>query len=301
MDLSVIIPAYNPTADELRSTLEALRAQSLPLAQWELVVVDNRSNPPVDPKLAAWHPHGSIVREETAGLVAARLAGFARTSGPVIVVADQDNILAPDFLQTALRISAEHPHLGTWGGVITPRYERPELAPPVSLHTLLTLRSAARDLWSSDINHHESTPWGAGLCLRRTVATRYAEAVRRDPAKRTLDLKGDQRLSGGDTDICYTGCAMGLGKGVFTSLKLEHMIPASRCTAEYLCKNGEGRGYTEVLHHLVLHGSLPARPSALRTLVDRIRRRRQLVSPLERQVHAAIESGRQRAYRELSR
>ena len=300
MDLSVVIPAYNPRADELDATLEALRAQTLSLDQWELIIVDNRSNPPVATTAVAWHPHGSVVREETPGLVAARLAGFARTTGPIIVVADQDNILAPDYLQTVLQLSAEHAYLGAWGGIITPRYERPELAPPVSLHSLLTLRTATRDLWSNDIDHHDSTPWGAGLCLRRAVANRYAEAVRHNPAKGALDLKGDQRLSGGDTDIAYTACAMGLGKGVFRSLQLEHLIPASRCTAEYLCRNGEGRGYSGVLHHLVLHGSLPPDDRGLLAFLRRIWRTRNL-SGLERQVEQATEAGRRRAHRELAR
>ncbi len=300
MELSVILPAYYPRADELRSTLDALRAQTLPFSRWELVIVDNRSTPPVGAAVAVWHPQSKIVREEQPGLVAARLAGFAQTTGGVIVVVDQDNVLAPDYLATALQIGAGHPWLGTWGGVIIPRYERPELAPPASLHSLLTLRSAARDLWSNDIDHHDSTPWGAGLCLRRKVAERYAESLKANPLKGSLDLRGDLRLSGGDTDISYTACAMGLGKGVFRSLQLEHLVPASRCTADFLCKNAEGRGYSDVLHHLVLKGSLPPEArgpvAALRTIWQM-----RNLSPLERQVQAARAAGRRRAHRELSR
>jgi len=298
--ISVILPAYNPGTDELRSTLEALRAQTLPLTQWELVMVDNRSNPPVDAAIVAWHPHGTLVREETPGLVAARVAGFNHSTGEIIVVVDQDNVLAADFLAVALEIGATHPWLGTWGGVITPRYERPELAPPPSLHALLTLRTAAQDLWSNDLDHHDSTPWGAGLCLRRQVADWYMESLRTNPLKGSLDLKGDQRLSGGDTDICYTGCAHGLGKGVFRRLHLVHLIPASRCTAAYLCKNQEGREYSALLHHLVLKGSLPPEVRGPLAALRRIWRRRHL-TPLERQVEAAGYAGRRRAYRELAR
>lgn len=297
--VSVILPAYNPGVGELRDTLAALRAQTLPLAQWELVVVDNRSTPPVDSSVVAWHPQGTVIREETPGLVAARVAGFKHSSGKVLVVVDQDNVLAPGYLATALQLGQVNPWLGTWGGVISPRYEKPELAPPASLHSLLTLRTASRDLWSNDIDHHDSTPWGAGLCLRREVADWYMEALRADPLKGSLDLKGDQRLSGGDTDICYTGCAHGLGKGVFRSLQLEHLIPASRCTSAFLCKNQEGREYSAVLHHLVLHGTLPAESRGLVAFLRRLWRRRRL-SPLEREVEAAGEAGRRRAFRELA-
>ena len=298
--VSVIIPAYNPGSDELGATLAALRAQSLAIDEWELVIIDNRSSIPVPVSAVSWHPNGTVFREETPGLVAARLAGFARTTGPIVVVVDQDNILAPDFLTEAMRIGRDFPWLGTWGaGTIVPRFERPDLAPPSSLHSLLTLRSAAADLWSNDIDHHESTPWGAGLCVRRSVIERYAESVARNPAKRSLDLKGDQRLSGGDTDIAYTACHMGLGKGVFRSLRLEHMIPAERCSAKFLCKTGEGRGYSGVLHHFVLHGTLPPDDRGLFATLRRVWRLRNL-SSLERQVVQATEAGRRRAHRELA-
>lgn len=296
--ISVTIPVYNPPPEHLGPTLDALRAQTLPLDEWDLVLVDNRSKVPVTPDLVAWHPHGKVVREETPGLVAARNAGFASTSGDIVVVVDQDNVLAPDFLATALHLGEKHPWLGTWGGVITPRFERPELAPPVSLYSLLTLRSAERDLWSNDPDHHDSTPWGAGLCVRRSVAEAWAAALRDDPRKGQLDLCGDKRHAGGDTDICYTGCALGLGKGVFRALKLEHLIPAERCAAAYLCKNAHDRGYSDILHHYLLKGTIPVLPGGPVEMLRRLWRARHL-TPLERLVQAAQAAGRREALADL--
>lgn len=298
--IAVAIPVYNPPPEHIGPTLDALRVQTLPLAEWELVLVDNRSRVPVPANLAAWHPHGKVIREETPGLVAARAAGFTHTTADVIVVVDQDNVLAPDFLEAALRIGREYPQLGTWGGVITARFERPELAPPPGLFSLLTLRSAERDLWSNDPDHHDSTPWGAGLCVRRSVADTYLAALRRDPRKGKLDLCGDKRLAGGDTDLCYTGCDMGLGKGVFRALKLEHLIPAERCTSAYLCKTAHDRGYSDILHHLLSKGHLPQLPGRYRQALSRLLRGRHL-TPLERQVQAAQQAGRRLAVEELSR
>lgn len=300
IELSVVLPAYNPPPEHLEPTLDALRAQTLPRAQWELVIVDNRSRTPVAEGTAAWHPHARVVREEAPGLVAARTTGFRNSTGGVIIVVDQDNVLAPDYLERALRHAQTKPWLGAWGaGIITPRYERPELAPPASLHPLLTLRAAASDRWSNDIGQHDSTPWGAGLCLRRAVVERHAEAMRENPLHQALDLSGDKRLAGGDTDLCYTACRMGLGKGVFIDLRMEHIIPAVRCTTESLEKTAEGRGYTEVLHHLVLHGCLPVRERGLRTGLRRLWRARGL-STLERTIQFAMERGREQAHHDLS-
>jgi hypothetical protein len=297
--LSVVIPVYNPPPEHIEPTLAALRAQTLPADEWELILVDNRSRTPVGSALVAWHPHGKVVREETPGLVAARLAGFAATTGAVVVVVDQDNVLAPDFLAETLRIGRDFPWLGTWGGVITPRWEKPGLAPPPALHSLLTLRSAKNDLWSNDPDHYDSTPWGAGLCVRRTVADAYAAALRADPRRAGLDLCGDKRYASGDTDICYTGCAMGLGKGVFTTLHLEHLIPAERCTAAYLCKNARDRGYSNVVHQHLLGKPLPRAANRLQDRLRRLWHGRNL-SPLERQVLAAEQTGARRALEELN-
>ena len=299
IQISVVIPVYNPPPEHLGPTLAALQAQTLPPSDWELVLVNNLSRIPVGADLVAWHPHGKVVLEKTPGLVAARHAGFANTSGEVIVVVDQDNVLAPDFLAEVLRLGREFPWLGTWGGVIIPRFERPELAPPLSLYSLLTLRSADRELWSNDPDHHDSTPWGAGLCVRRTVADAWSAALRGDPRRGQLDLCGDKRMAGGDTDICYTGCAMGLGKGVFTTLHLEHLIPAERCTAAYLCTNARDRGYSDILHHFLLKGSVPALPGGPAEALRRLWQSRRLTT-LERQVQAAQLAGRRQAVAKLS-
>jgi cellulose synthase/poly-beta-1,6-N-acetylglucosamine synthase-like glycosyltransferase len=41
--VSVVIPTHNPRMDYLARVLEALRAQTLPREQWEIIVVDNGS------------------------------------------------------------------------------------------------------------------------------------------------------------------------------------------------------------------------------------------------------------------
>ncbi len=299
--ITAIVPAHNPRPDYLAATLEGLAAQTLPRGQWRLVLVDNASNPPLSASVDLHsHPGAEIVREERLGLTSARLAGFRHASGEVTVLVDDDNVLAPDYLATAMEIAGRNPHLGTWGGVIAPRFERPELAPPRSLYPLLTLREVASDTWSNDPDHHASTPWGAGLCVRREVAAAYAASLENNPRGLELDLQGSRLLYGGDTDIAYTGCRLGLGKGVFGALRVEHLIPAERCSARYLERVAEGRGYSEILHALVRTGVLPRQERSLsgwlRTLRGRSRG-----TVLERRVAGAHARGRRAAFAELGR
>ena len=124
MQISVVIPTHNPRQDILARTLAGLRAQSLPPDQWELIVVDNASSSALAPQIdLAWHPHGRVIVETQLGLTNARLAGFAAAHGEVVILVDDDNVLAPDYLAQALALAAEQPQLGTWSGNVTLVFE----------------------------------------------------------------------------------------------------------------------------------------------------------------------------------
>lgn len=301
MQLSVVIPAHNPLPEPLARVLAGLRAQALPLAEWELIVVDNASQEPLAGRVdLSWHPAGRVIREDRTGLTPARLAGFAAARGEIIVLVDDDNLLAPDFLAQVLAIAAEHPQLGAWSGNVVLEFAPDAVPPPPTWRSNLTERAVARDAISSDRHHHESTPWGAGLCLRRAVAEAYARTLADNPMRRELDLQGQALLYGGDTDIAYVACASGYTKGVFQRLTLQHLIPARRCEPAYLMKSMEGHAYSSVMHEFILSGSVPA------YFTDPIWRarawvRRLFLPPPERVAAACHARGVARAVRDIAR
>jgi glycosyltransferase involved in cell wall biosynthesis len=299
--LSVIVPAHNPREDYLRRVLEALRQQTLPMERWELVVVDNQSAPPLKGRLdLQWHPSSEVVLEERLGLTHARVAGFRRAGGDIVVLVDDDNVLAPDYLEQVARIAADRPFVAVWGGAVQPQYEDPNFALPRSLWSLLTLREVESDLWSNDPGHHASTPWGAGLCVRRKVAEQYVAELAENPRRYDLDLQGALLLYGGDTDISYTACRMGYAKGVFRALNLTHLIPSGRCSEEHLCRVAYGRGFSEILHHLSLNGHLPDVNTGLGQWA-RTRYRQLMLPALERAVDRAHLRGRAQAMHKFSK
>ena len=259
MQISVLIPTHNPLPDYLARVLAGLRAQTLPLDQWELIVVDNASSSPLATQLdLTWHPQGRVIREERLGLTPARLAGFAVARGKVIVLVDDDNVLAPDFLAQAIGISRDHPQLGAWSGNVVLKFAPDAIPPPLEWQSNLTERHVDNDSISSDRHHHESTPWGAGFCVRKEVCVAYAAEIASNPLRRQLDLQGQTLLYGGDTDIAYVACAHGYSKGVFARLTLDHLIPARRCEPAYLRRSMEGHAYSSVMHEFVLSGTIPA-------------------------------------------
>jgi hypothetical protein len=300
--VSAIIPAHNPDPGRLRRTLLGLRAQTLPAAQREVILVNNASTQFPDAAFFAdCAPENfSIVEERRLGLTAARLAGFAAAQGRLIVMVDDDNVLAPDFLAAAWQIAAEYPFLASWSGCVNLVFEPGATPPPTAWRTYLTERVCERAIWSNDPGHHDSTPWGAGMCVRRTLADAYRAHCAGDPARLKLDLSGRQLTYGGDTDIAYFGCTLGLGKGVFPQLKVDHLIPRERCETAYLLRVIEGHAYSEWLHHWVLHRHLPAEP---RDWKSRLKRsvRLLLADQLTRATERARGTGHERAAHELAR
>lgn len=243
---SVIICTHNPRPDLLARALRGLAQQSLPRDRWDLLIIDNASTPAVEDFAdVAWHPHARIVREERLGLTAARLRGIEEAGADLLVFVDDDNVLAPDYLEQALSIGATHPFLGAWGGSAIGEFEGP--VPDVLkpwIH-LVAVHECRRVIWSNQSYH--TTPHGAGMCIRKTIAEAYANRVRSDPARLRLDRTGTSLLSCGDTDMADTSFEYGLGVGRFPQLSLMHIIPRRRLTEEYFLKAAQGREASIVL------------------------------------------------------
>jgi glycosyltransferase involved in cell wall biosynthesis len=233
--------------DYLKQVLDALKHQTLPAGQWELLLIDNASDQPLDGCInLSWHPVARIVREDKLGLTPARLRGIRETSADVIVFVDDDNVLDPDYLEKALGISEAWPILGTWGGQTLPSFE---VDPPEWIRQFwghLALRELDRDLWSNQRNG-ENAPIGAGLVVRRQVAQLYSVNVGLDERRQGLDRKGGDLISGGDTDLALTAVDIGLGTGLFKALKLTHLISADRLTEKHLLNLQEKLSYSATL------------------------------------------------------
>lgn len=297
--VSVVVCTHSPDPAILPRVLEALRAQDVKLGLWELVVVDNASDPAVEDWIdLSWHPLGRVVQEEELGLTPARIRGVRESDASVIVFVDDDNLLNPDYLSQALVISDAHPHLGAWGGQIFPEFVEtpPEWTRPY-WHMLalrefsrLALREFSRDAWGNSITSNEIRPCGAGMCVRRKVAEAYIGSIRDHPVRRALDRTGDLLSSDGDTDMALTACDMGLGMGQFTSLRLTHIIPPGRLTEEYLLKLQEGMAFSGIL---VSYFRTRSAPHERTSSGDRLRRATRLLcsSNIERRMHLATWRG----------
>jgi glycosyltransferase involved in cell wall biosynthesis len=296
-DISVIICAHNPRRTYIQQVLLALKAQTLSLSQWELLLVDNASKQILAQEIdLTWHPYGRHIREENLGLTPARLCGIKEAQGNVLVFVDDDNVLEKNYLEAALQISKNWSNLGAWGGIIQPEFEQqpPEWTKPYWIH--LAIREVDRDKWSNLAYQNETTPCGAGMCVRKVVAEKYANLLHNDSRRSQLDRQGKQLISCGDTDLALTSCDIGLGTGNFTALKLTHLIPSNRIQVDYLVKLLEGIGYSVIILDF-LRGKVPTPLSWKRKLLTQLQLWQ--MSQKDRLLIQAFQKGESRALKEV--
>ncbi len=295
--LSVILCTHNPRRDFLSRTLAALQGQTLPVSAWELLVVDNASQPPVaDLADLRWHPAAHVLLEAELGLTPARLRGIAEARGEILVFVDDDNLLAPDYLERALALARSTSTLGVWGcGAFRPEWEQPpppEFAPYLAY---LAVHEAPVDRRSVQAYDYAAMPPGAGLCVRMEIARHYAEFVRCDPRRKLLGRTGAQLNGCEDFDLALTAIDLGRETAVFRELAMTHLMPRGRVEESYLLRLVEGHARSTVLL-MTLRGDHPA--PLPRGLLARLReyRLRRSLGLIERKIHDARRRGEKQAW-----
>ena len=243
--VSVIICTYNPMLELLHSAMASLERQTM--TDFEVVVVDNNSSPPVDQ--VAVQRYGvtiRIVREARQGLTYARCTGIAAAGGDLLVFVDDDNYLDPDYLEQSLRIAQEEPRIGHFGGIARVGLAK---AIPHWKHKLLPYLGV-RDYGPHPITSDEPRwgkwePIGAGMVTRRRVAEHFVWLVAERNAATLLGRRGALLLSGEDTLMARAANLLGYSCSYQPALKLTHFMKPSRLKVSVLARTiaGHGRAY----------------------------------------------------------
>jgi glycosyltransferase involved in cell wall biosynthesis len=237
----VVIPAHNPRQDALTRVLHALRAQTTTDC-WEALLVDNQSTRPLQSR--DWQnilPHLRVIRGDRLGSAFARETGVMHARGELIVFVDDDNVLAPDYLEVAISFHAAHPHVGISGGRIRGEFARPVPAWAQDHVGLLALRDLGEQtLISAHVDANPGSmdyfaPIGAGMVVNAAAARRYVERASRLP-KRFVGRRGDQLGGCEDCEMVLSVLQEGLQCAYVPALQLMHLIPESRLRFRYLCR-----------------------------------------------------------------
>jgi glycosyltransferase involved in cell wall biosynthesis len=112
--VSVIIPVWNDS-HQLRTCLQALESQTYPKSHYEVIVVDNGSDYPVDNMIKEF-TKARTISEVTPGSYAARNKGISVANGEILAFTDSDCVPALDWLENGVNSLSDTPHCGLLAG-----------------------------------------------------------------------------------------------------------------------------------------------------------------------------------------
>lgn len=252
--VTVIICTYN-RAGLLRQTLAGVARQDYPADALEVLVVDNNS--PDDTAAVvgefARGPHAPRRVLETAqGLDHARNRGLAEARGDLLLFADDDILVAPDWVrQMAAPFIADSAGLiGCVGGEVVPVF--PDGLPEWirEWHAPLAFRPEAGPVPPRD------SPMGANFAFPRRVLAEVG------PFATGLDRKGASLFGGGDAEMVRRVRAAGYEVWFAPAAKVLHQMPASRTTFRYAARHAFDSARSRVADRA-------NRPGAARYLLSR--------------------------------
>lgn len=257
LPISVAICTHNRSR-YLALALAGLQQQSLPPAQFEILVVDNCSTDDtrhVVDGLRQRLPHLRYVHEARLGLSYARNTAMHEAHGRYLAYLDDDAIPEPQWLQAllaAFNVQAGQ-RVACVGGRIDPIWEVP------------------RPDWMPDelLDYLTVVDWGSsGLAL--TPQRRYVAG-----ANVAFELSALRAVGGFDRTLTRTGAnlvshdeilverrlaAQGLAVYYEHEAAVRHHIPAGRATKQWLCARVHADGYSDAVLRTRMGGfSLPRR------------------------------------------
>lgn len=247
MDVSIVVPTHNG-AERLSDTLAHVAAQRPPAGlDWEVLVVDNGSTDgTAEAAVAAWPTDAPVplrvVREPRLGLSHAHVRGFAEASGEIVTWVEDDNWIAPDWVERAWETMREHPEVGACGGRNEPACE---VEPPPWFERLQGyLACGDQGDKPGDVSDERGYLWGAGLTVRKTA---WDHLVDNGFRMLLVDRQGSDNVnSGGDSEICLALRLSGWRLWFEPRLRLRHFLPARRLDWGYLRRLSRGVGASTV-------------------------------------------------------
>ena len=253
--VTILIATYNG-ASRIAETIAHIAVQKgLDEFDCELIVIDNASTDNTSAvaesacaQLPAKIPF-RIMHQPVSGKNAALEMGYAAAQYAYVLICDDDNLLAPDYLQTGYRIMEAIPKIGALGGlgVAVFEAEAPDWCPEG--YACGPQGSRSGDI--TDIEKGERCAvFGAG-CFYRMSAL---EQLWKLGFENILSTRRGQRVdaSGEDYELCHAMALIGYKIWYDERLQFHHLMPAARMTIAKLLSLKKGDGVQDYVLRLYI-------------------------------------------------
>ncbi len=136
--VSIVIPVFNH-AQQLRRCLQALENQTYPKSHYEVIVVDNGSDPEEDiQSVVAQFPMVLLTSEAIPGSYAARNQGISLAKGTIVAFTDADCVPDANWLKAGIEHLINTPNCGFVAGPIEIFFRQPHQPNAVELYEYIT-------------------------------------------------------------------------------------------------------------------------------------------------------------------
>jgi glycosyltransferase involved in cell wall biosynthesis len=256
--ICVVICTHNPIIEKLRKVIDCID-KNREISDFRLVVIDNASENSTEIKLLCREGTDYLFEGQKGNSYARFRALKLIEDDELLIFVDDDNYLAPNFVEHARQISSKYPELGCFSGR---SYPSPYLkVSPWKLGLLPYLgiinRGAEVKFTEATLHWSDLEPIGAGMCLRPEVVAACLKVIGRRSTFFELGRSGKGLLSGEDSFIARQTSTLKMKYGYFPNLKLLHDIKPERLNLVYLVKLLYGYGKSDVF----LDRALSTQPS----------------------------------------
>lgn len=216
---------------------------------WEIIVVDNAStDDTAGVARACWPPTAvplRIVFEPQPGLVHARQCGLSNARYEFVSFIDDDNWVAPNWVENVYRVFEQYPDTGAINGHNAASVDEP--LPSWFDRFSIAYAVTPADWPSGDVTDSRGWLWGAGLSLRRSAWNQITEVGWR---WRLTGRKGKALSCGEDSELTIALRLAGWRLRCEPSLRLEHRLDPHRLNWTYLRRMMRSMGEASVFHDL---------------------------------------------------
>mgnify|MGYP006441001059 CR=1 FL=1 len=205
--VSVIIPVFN-NSEQLKICLAALEKQTYPHSLYEVIVIDNDSDEPVEP-IVTLFKQAKVIYEKQPGSYAARNKGISIAKGEVIAFTDSDCIPCNEWIEKGVEAILKTPNCGLVAGKINLFFRESKHPTAVELYESITALKQEKLLevfhagatanlftfkeilekvgkFNEILKSHGDIEWGQRVFLKQYRQQYSIEAIVNHPARNSM-------------------------------------------------------------------------------------------------------------------
>lgn len=249
MDASIVV-ATKDRGPDIKLTIESLVALDYPCERYEVIIVDNMSNPENQKHLQGFQSTypGQVlyVREEKIGLSNARNSGIASSRGDIILFIDDDAIAPSFWLKNILRAFKDNSDVYALGSKVISRFTSP---PPEWLDERLGIYISNFDHGDKIIElHYNEYPRGTNMAFLNKTFKECGLFLD------CFGRKGNSMMSYEEIELCYRVEKAGHKILYIPDAEIYHLIRGNRINIKWYYNRFYWQGRSEGLFELIHYG-----------------------------------------------